>query len=352
MDLSCPYSFYRIDKKRPAFYKLPKSFAFSQKDGGVFVTSQQMKNLVEVFRFKPEDFDKIRCGQCMNCRLNKSREWAVRCSHEALYHKYNYFITLTYNEAFLPKGDFLGQDGEMYDSSLVLEDIQGFLKRYRNFSPGMKVFYCGEYGERTSRPHYHLCIFGSCELTDLTLYTNRSGVIHYTSQFVNDRWSYYDRNLKVFLPMGYATVSEFSFNTAAYVAKYCMKKIVGEQKKDFMNYYASLIDPPELRRQEFIGMSRRPGLGAQFYVDHKDDIYRADSVSYVKDFKSYSSKPPRYYDKLYDIEEPELCKDIKDHRRSLSFIQKRSSSSDTPEEVSRKALERNERVYAKRTKNL
>ena len=42
------------------------------------------------------------CGQCVNCRLNRSQEWAIRCVHEASLHSQNSFITLTYNNDNLP----------------------------------------------------------------------------------------------------------------------------------------------------------------------------------------------------------------------------------------------------------
>ena len=39
----------------------------------------------------------IKCGQCMECRLAYSREWAIRISNEAQMHERNSFLTLTYS---------------------------------------------------------------------------------------------------------------------------------------------------------------------------------------------------------------------------------------------------------------
>ena len=47
---------------------------------------------------------KIPCGQCIGCKLERSRQWGVRCMHEAQMHKQNCFITLTYNEEIAPEG--------------------------------------------------------------------------------------------------------------------------------------------------------------------------------------------------------------------------------------------------------
>lgn len=42
------------------------------------------------------------CGQCIGCRLERSRQWAIRCAHEASLYEENCFITLTYRDEDLP----------------------------------------------------------------------------------------------------------------------------------------------------------------------------------------------------------------------------------------------------------
>ena len=41
------------------------------------------------------------CGQCIGCRLERSRQWAIRCMHEASLHEKNCFITLTFSPEYL-----------------------------------------------------------------------------------------------------------------------------------------------------------------------------------------------------------------------------------------------------------
>ena len=91
------------------------------------------------------------CGQCIGCRLERSRQWAVRCMHEASLHDENSFLTLTYSDENLPPG-----------GSLHLPDFQNFMKRLRkSIAPKRVRFYhCGEYGDILSRPHYHALLFG------------------------------------------------------------------------------------------------------------------------------------------------------------------------------------------------
>ena len=38
----------------------------------------------------------VACGQCLGCRLDRSRMWAIRIVHEASLHDDNCFLTLTY----------------------------------------------------------------------------------------------------------------------------------------------------------------------------------------------------------------------------------------------------------------
>ena len=90
------------------------------------------------------------CGQCIGCRLNYSRNWAIRCVHESSLHEHNCFITLTYNDENLP-----------LNGSLDLKHFQDFMKRLRKkVSVPIRYFHCGEYGSRLQRPHYHLLLFG------------------------------------------------------------------------------------------------------------------------------------------------------------------------------------------------
>lgn len=63
---------------------------------------------------------KLPCGQCIGCRLDRSRQWAMRCVHEASLHDDNCFITLTYNDENIP-----------FDASLRHRDYQLFMKRLR-----------------------------------------------------------------------------------------------------------------------------------------------------------------------------------------------------------------------------
>ena len=92
----------------------------------------------------------VPCGNCIGCRLERSRQWATRCMFEASLHDENCFVTLTYSPDYLPEG-----------ATLVKKDVQNFMKRLRKAGTNgkFKYFLCGEYGENFNRPHYHICFF-------------------------------------------------------------------------------------------------------------------------------------------------------------------------------------------------
>ena len=105
-----------------------------------------------VFRAADAYWDRplpVPCGKCIGCQLEKARQWALRCMHEAAMHERNCFLTLTYDGENLPAG-----------GSLVPEHFVLFMKRLRErYGEGIRFFHCGEYGERLSRPHHHCLLF-------------------------------------------------------------------------------------------------------------------------------------------------------------------------------------------------
>lgn len=46
----------------------------------------------------------VPCQRCIGCRLDYSREWAIRCMKEAECHTDNWFLTLDYDDEHLPIG--------------------------------------------------------------------------------------------------------------------------------------------------------------------------------------------------------------------------------------------------------
>ena len=124
----------------------------------------------------------VPCGKCYGCRLEYSRQWAVRMVLESQLHMFNYFLTLSYDPAHLPA---MG--------TVVKKDLQDFHKRLRihykrNFNhENIRYYCCGEYGEKKGRPHYH-GIYFNLPIHDLELYKESAGNKYYRSKTIEKIW--------------------------------------------------------------------------------------------------------------------------------------------------------------------
>lgn len=211
------------------------------------------KSLIDMY----EHFD-IGCGRCLACKVNKSKEWSIRCMLEASYYDHNYFVTLTYDNAPV---------------NVSKDDLRQFIKNLRNYfsynynETNIRFFGCGEYGSSTFRSHYHIILF-NCNIRDLELvkYDASNNSWHYDSKIIRKLWN------KGIIDIGLVTKE-----SCAYVARYVTKKA-----KD--NY--KLMNDLKITVPEFIMMSNHPGIGKTYYIDHVNDIYNNDQLffehGYVK----------------------------------------------------------------------
>lgn len=235
----------------------------------------------------------VPCGQCIGCRLERSRQWAVRCMHEAALHDKNCFVTLTYDEEHIPP-----------HGSLVKADLQKFFKRLRKHYPEDKIRYfaAGEYGDG-SRPHYHMCLFGF-DFPDKARWSTRNGNPVFRSEKLETKvWKF-----------GYSEIGGVSFESAAYVAKYIHKKVKGSLAKQV---YAEVDEETgemvELER-EFGVMSRRPGIGRRWIEDYMCDVFPRDGVL----VRGRMCKPPRYYDDYLEMVDAKSLQEVRAKRAAKS----------------------------------
>lgn len=265
---------------------------------------------IHAFKGKSNDSDKIKivfkrtdswrgvqidlpCGRCTGCRLERARQWAVRCMHEASLYKDNCFITLTYNDSNLPK-----------DNSLDKSHFQLFMKRLRKFSgPGIRYFHCGEYGDKYARPHYHALLF-NFDFKDRKIYSQKKSYNYYVSETLDKLWN-----------KGFALIGDVTFESASYVARYIMKKVVGDKAE---SHYQG-------RNPEYVTMSRGSkklgtgGIGKGWYDKYKSDVFPLDRVV----VRGYASRPPRFYDNLLyreDRSTAELIKIQREKKNGSHFV--------------------------------
>ncbi len=262
----------------------------------------------------------VPCGSCLGCRLERSRQWAIRCVNEASLHENNSYVTLTYRNAELPG-----------DGSITKRHFQLFMKRLRK-SAGHKVryFHCGEYGDDNARPHYHACLFGH-DFTDKKLWKYKNGYPLYISQELEEQWQ-----------LGFCTVGAVNYQSAAYVARYILKKVTGERAKSHY-LWREHEDPvtgeifPLYRTPEYVTMSRRPGVGAEWIEKFRNDVYPHDYQIH----KGKKHKPPKFYDQALGVEER---RKIKSGRIALA---KNRATDNTPDR-----LKVREKVQKARIQNL
>lgn len=244
---------------------------------------------------------KLPCGQCIGCRLEYSRQWANRCMLELQYHKESWFVTLTYDDEHVPQTYFAKNDDGEASPALTLRprDLELFWKRLRKAHPDdhIRYFACGEYGTTTYRPHYHAIVFG-LSLDDLRPYKRSpQNYDYFISDSLTECWG-----------LGYAVVGAVTWETCAYTARYIMKKLKGQAAELYSDFN---LQP------EFVRMSRKPGIARQYYDEHPD-LYQSEYINLPTDLGGLKFRPPRYFDKLYDIDHPEEMAQAKAVRKRLA----------------------------------
>lgn len=231
--------------------------------------STDAERLIQRYGFA--DIFDVPCGHCINCRLNYARKWSQRCLLEKKCWQDNFFLTLTYDDDHLVYG---GDDGL---PSLFPFHFTQFLKNMREFyrdkfdHNGIRFYMCGEYGDTTARPHYHMLGF-NLPLIDLTYYAKSPlGDAYYNSELLSSIWK-----------KGHVVVGEVTNASAAYVARYVQKKADKKIDYDLLGIH-----------KEYVNMSRRPGIGAPYLEKHWQEIYANDQI-YLPGGEI--ATPPRYFD--------------------------------------------------------
>lgn len=240
----------------------------------------------------------IPCGQCINCRLQRSKEWSIRLMYELPKHNYGYFITLTYNDENLPA-----------NNSLQKKDIQDFLKRWRNKGyryhvDGLKYYYCGEYGsaDNTERPHYHMIAFMDNPIPDLKLHSYNFGNPLYKSNYLSNRWG-----------KGFVSIGEVTQESRQYVAGYINKKLLG---KGASIYDEKGILPPYTESSN--GLSK-------LTPEEIEKIYEYDIVYRMGKNQIKSFKPPKNFDNQLDELNPQWLIDIKENRKNNRILDREAA---------------------------
>lgn len=246
----------------------------------------------------------VPCGQCIGCRIDRSRHWALRCVHESKFHLRNSFLTLTYSDDLLPAG-----------LSLEKKHLQDFFKRLRNYGFEFRYFAVGEYSD-SNRPHYHVLLFGEDFSADRKKHSSTPrGDIQYISATLQKIWGF-----------GHCMIGSFNYATAAYTARYVMKKQFGTKNLDHENYSRVDLVTGQIYQvlPEFSLMSRKPGIGSQWYEKYKSDAFPSDFL--IHEGKKHPV--PRYYYEKLKKEEPKKFEKISTKRAKARLENAHNSTPD------------------------
>lgn len=197
------------------------------------------------------------CGKCVVCRRNKAAEWSARLMHESEYYGSKFFLTLTYHPDSLP----VSPKGL---PTLEKSALQLFFKRLRKRlgKTKIKYFACGEYGERTERPHYHAIVFG-WQPEDIFQVRQKGDNKIMSSVLLSETWG-----------LGEVTIGAVFDNSIYYVAGYVLKKMGKQRLGDRL--------PPFLLCSQ--------GLGLRYALDHIKEIEGCDLRAGARRIAT-----PRYY---------------------------------------------------------
>lgn len=242
------------------------------------------------------------CGKCDECLADYIDGWATRGYFELLQHEHSAFITLTYSDQFLP-----------HDKSLKKKDVQDFLKRLRRAGHKVRYTYCGEYGERSNRAHYHIILYG--------YWPKDAKFKSYTDQNLP---TFTSRELTKLWPWGFHEVGYASAASIAYLYKYALKKVTKSEQKKAPKLI--IFDDCEYEvAHEFIESSRNPGIGGHL----------RDSATLLKGFmvvNGYKKPLPRYLLDSIKKSNPALYAEMKETRADYALKNKTSSREDEARE--------------------
>lgn len=265
---------------------------------GQIAETKKFNNVKEYKNFINKNYNEnyaLPCRKCLSCKMDNAREWAVRSTLEMKTTELdNWFITLTYSNEHVPKNELNINTLRSKDITLWLKKLRKWLERHEE--PQIKYICGNEYGSKTRRPHYHICIF-NMNIHDLkeTGEKNEIGDKYYSSEWLEKMWG-----------KGRILIGNVSYQSAGYVARYTFKK----QAK---------IDYDEIKiEHEKLRMSK--GIGKKYFEQNYKEIYKNDEIIFATTEKVITTNPPKYFDRQLNKIEPKKLQRIIEVRTKKAKI--------------------------------
>lgn len=220
----------------------------------------------------------VPCGQCIECRKQKARNWQVRLNEEIKSHKYNYFVTLTFSPEGLQEIVNKMHLTNTKVNAAAEYALRHSLERYRKkYKVSLKHWCVTELGhEGTERIHMHGLLMADHELNFKEIEKKKNGIIA--------KWEFWK--------YGNVFVGNYvNSRTINYIVKYMNK--IDEVHKDF---------------KEIVLAS--PGIGKKYTENINNHIlhqYRpGNTIDYYRLNNGAKVKLPKYYkDKFLNEDQKE-----------------------------------------------
>ena len=213
----------------------------------------------------------VPCGKCLACRSANTNNWIARfmCEQDA-FRRGAFFGTLTYNKAALPQGGNLDEKAV----ALYWKRVKKELGLYCN---GFVYTYCGEYGTKRGRPHYHfICAGALASMSDEGISQVRE-VLERQWRDHNDGSFVYIQEIR----SPEASIRYLINYTNKTKGKFALKS--GESKAQF-TARTGLVAP-------FVRFSQ--GISKKYYEENKDKLATAEYLQFGK----HKFCIPRYFRK-------------------------------------------------------
>jgi len=233
------------------------------------------------------------CGKCLKCLLKRKAQWSFRLVEQKRVSFSSYFVTLTYNDKYLPMGDGV--------SSINKNDHKEFIKKLKEYEKPKnlalrpyiskeelerskigikdrgKLAYYGvsEYGDQFGRSHWHYILFNVRDINNI----DRA----WFTTVRNDQTGEYEPGEQ----KGNIKIDECNINTIDYVLKYMVKD---HSKQDY-----------EGRAKEVSFMSK--GIGITYVDQEFIDYINREDANQVMNQRGSILPLPRYYRKKFVKEE-------------------------------------------------
>lgn len=243
---------------------------------------------------------KVKCGKCFTCQKERSQAWAIKLINENYYHRKKSFITLTFDNAILLKGNKYGANPSfVFHIDNSKKYFQKFMKRLRKHYKDRRITYfrVSEYGEVTKRPHIHVILWGTNFEEDRQKYKkSKSGYIQYISPTLQKLWD-----------CGICTIQDINNNNTIYTAQYVIKKQHNEKryqpKISFSNKSKIGIKWARRNYKEIAkGYLKEDNKFFNVPRTYSEQLKNSDRIDHVEAYRKFEEKQQEYLEKIPEKE--------------------------------------------------